>query len=41
MKRYDDDYYDFEIDIEKVIGTGMIEDVFYLKDLKQRKLFLK
>ena len=41
MKRYDDDYYDIEIDIEKIIGSGMIEDVFYLKDLKQRKLFLK
>ena len=41
MKRYDDDYYDFEIDIEKIIGSGMLDDVFYLQDLKQRKLFLK
>ena len=41
MKRFDDDYYDIEIDLEKVIGSGMLDDVFYLKDLKQRKLFLK
>ena len=41
MKRYDDDYYDFEIDLEKIVGSGMVDDVFYLKDLKQRKLFLK
>ena len=41
MKKYDDDYYDIEIDIEKVIGSGMLEDIFYFKDLKQRKLFLK
>jgi ATP-dependent protease ClpP protease subunit len=41
MKRFDDDYYDIEIDIEKVIGSGMLDDVFYLEDLKQRKLFLK
>ena len=41
MNRSDDDYYDFEIDLDKIIGSGMIDDVFYLKDLRQRKLFLK
>nr|DAJ43016.1 MAG TPA: hypothetical protein [Caudoviricetes sp.] len=34
-------YYDIDIDIEKaLIDSGMIDEIFYLKDLKQRKLFL-
>lgn len=34
-------YYDFDVEIEEVlIKNGMIADMFYLKDLKQRKLFL-
>ena len=34
-------YYDIEIDVEKVlIDSGDFESLFYLKDLKQRKLFL-
>lgn len=34
-------YYDIEFDVEKILMEGgMIEDVFYLQDLKQRKLFL-
>ncbi len=34
-------YYDFEIDVEKILCTGgMVDEIFYLKDLKQRKLFL-
>ena len=34
-------YYDIEIDIDKaLIDGGMVEELFYLKDLKQRKLFL-
>jgi len=34
-------YYDVEIDIDKaLIDGGMVEELFYLKDLKQRKLFL-
>lgn len=34
-------YYDFVFDTETVlIENGMIDDLFYLKDLKQRKLFL-
>lgn len=34
-------YYDIEFEIEKtLIEGGMIDEIFYLKDLKQRKLFL-
>lgn len=34
-------YYDFEFDTDTLlIENGMIDDLFYLKDLKQRKLFL-
>lgn len=34
-------YYDYEIEIEKaLLDAGMIEELFYLNDLKQRKLFL-
>ena len=34
-------YYDIEIDFDKaLIDGGMVEELFYLKDLKQRKLFL-
>lgn len=34
-------YYDIEIDVEQVLmDNGEIESLFYLKDLKQRKLFL-
>lgn len=34
-------YYDYEIEIEKaLLETGMVDEVFYLNDLKQRKLFL-
>lgn len=34
-------YYDVELDVEEVIlKGGLLEDVFYLKDLKQRKLFI-
>ena len=34
-------YYDIELEFEKVlIDGGMIDELFYLKDLKQRKLFL-
>lgn len=36
-----DGYYDIEISIEKsLIEGGMVDELFYLKDLKQRKLFL-
>lgn len=34
-------YYDIEVAIEKsLIEGGLIDELFYLKDLKQRKLFL-
>lgn len=34
-------YYDIEFEIEKtLIEGGMIDEIFYLRDLKQRKLFL-
>lgn len=34
-------YYDIEVSIEKsLIDGGMIDELFYLQDLKQRKLFL-
>jgi ATP-dependent Clp protease protease subunit len=34
-------YYDIEVSIEKsLIEGGLIDELFYLKDLKQRKLFL-
>ena len=34
-------YYDIEFDIEKsLLEGGAVEEIFYLKDLKQRKLFL-
>jgi len=40
MKNKIGNYYDVEIDIEKVLAGGMVSEVFYLKDLKQRKLYL-
>lgn len=34
-------YYDIEVAIEKsLLDSGMIDELFYLQDLKQRKLFL-
>lgn len=34
-------YYDFDIEIEKVLlEAGMVDEIFYLNDLKRRKLFL-
>lgn len=34
-------YYDMEIDFEKIlVDGGMVDDMFYLQDLKERKLFL-
>ena len=35
------EYYDYEVEIEKaLLEAGMVEEIFYLNDLKQRKLFL-
>ena len=34
-------YYDIDIELDKaLLDNGMIDEIFYLKDLKQRKLFL-
>lgn len=34
-------YYDIELDVEQVLtGTGVVDEIFYLRDLQQRKLFL-
>lgn len=34
-------YYDIEIDVgQALIDGGMVDEIFYLQDLKQRKLFL-
>lgn len=34
-------YYDFDIDLDELLsGGGMIEEFFYVQDLKQRKYFL-
>lgn len=36
-----DTYYDIEFEFEEaILKSGLIEDMFYLKDLKQRKLFI-
>ena len=40
-KRNSDTYYDIEIEFEEaLLKRGFVEDVFYLRDLKQRKLFI-
>lgn len=36
----DDDYFDIDLDLDLGAANGVLDDVFYLKDLKQRKLFL-
>lgn len=33
-------YYDFEINMESLMENCIVDEVFYLKDLSQRKLFL-
>ena len=41
MGTNDKGYYDIDIELDKaLLDNGMIEEIFYLKDLKQRKLFL-
>lgn len=41
MHNKENGYYDIDIDIdEALVKMGMIDDIFYLRDLKQRKLFL-
>lgn len=41
MYKHNRGYYDFDIDLEeKLIEGGLVDDVFYVRDLQQRKLFL-
>lgn len=41
MKRDNRGYYDIDITLDEIRASGgMVEELFYLKDLKQRKLFL-
>ena len=39
-KKKSDGYFDVEIDMDAFQTMGCLDDIFYLKDLKQRKLFL-
>lgn len=41
MDKKNSTYYDIEIEFEEaLLKSGLVEDVFYLRDLKQRKLFI-
>ena len=41
MQKTEKGYYDIDFDLEKtLLDGGIVDEVFYLKDLKQRKLFL-
>jgi ATP-dependent Clp protease, protease subunit len=41
MYKHNRGYYDFDIDLEeKLVEGGLVDDVFYVRDLQQRKLFL-
>lgn len=41
MQRRDDGFYDFPVDFEEaLVENGMVDELFYLKELTQRKLFL-
>lgn len=41
MRKQRKGYYDIDIAIEKtLLDSGMVDELFYLQDLKQRKLFL-
>lgn len=41
MSKNKNGYYDIDFDIEEIlVENGLIDDLFYLKDLEQRKLFL-
>lgn len=40
-KKNSDTYYDIETELEEaLVKNGFVEDIFYLRDLKQRKLFI-
>lgn len=41
MQRNDKGYYDFDVDFDDIlVEHGLIDEMFYLRDLGQRKLFL-
>lgn len=41
MKRNEKGYYDFDVGFDDIlVEHGLIDEMFYLRDLKQRKLFL-
>lgn len=41
MDKKNSAYYDIEIEFEEaLVKNGFVEDIFYLRDLKQRKLFI-
>lgn len=41
MRNKRESYYDVDVDFEKImVDGGMVSDMFYVQDLKQRKLFL-
>lgn len=41
MQRKETNYYDIDVDIdETLLKMGLVDDIFYVRDLKQRKLFL-
>lgn len=41
MERNDKGYYEFQTDFDDIlVENGLIDEMFYLRDLKQRKLFL-
>lgn len=35
-----DSYYNIDIDLEELMQSGGLDDIFYLKDLKQRQIFM-
>lgn len=41
MRKHKKGYYDFDIDLEAtLVENGLVDEIFYLRDLNQRKLFL-
>lgn len=40
MRNNEDNYYEVQIDFDDLMESSGLEEVFYLKDLQQRKLFL-
>lgn len=41
MRRGNRGYYDIDVNVEEsLVKSGNVDELFYLRDLKQRKLFL-